>query len=109
MPAPASSKGALVAGYPKRIAGPLSGSDIVSSSIATEDDVMQLTLVASSTATLDDVRAHYRKLWSSLGLREHTAADGTLTFAGGFESLSLSITSSATGNRYSIFGVFRTS
>lgn len=109
MPAAASSKGALVNGYPTRIAGPVSGSDIASSSIATEGSVMQLSLVASSSATLDDIRAHYRELWTALGLHERPAADGTMTFAGSFESLSLSIGPSATGNRYSIFGVFHTS
>lgn len=109
LPPAGSREGGLVDGYPVRLAGPVDGSNVVSSSIATEGDVMQVSLVASSAVSADELLAHYRELWASLGLNERLAETGKLTFAGGFESLSLTIAPSGTGNRYSIFGVFRTS
>lgn len=108
LPPPGSRTGGLVAGYPARIVGPLNGSDVVSSSISTEGTVMQLSLVATSSASADAVRAHYRDLWRSLGLKDRKAGDGTVTYAGAYESLSLSVGASGTGNRYTIYGVFRT-
>jgi len=108
LPAPGSREGGLVAGYPPRIIDPLEGSEIVSTTIATEDTVMQVSLVASSTSDPDAIRSHYLKLWTSLGLLESTAADDDLAVTGAYESLTLSVRATGTGNLYTIFGVFRT-
>ncbi|KDA05204.1 hypothetical protein DC31_01905 [Microbacterium sp. CH12i] len=108
MPGSGSLNGGIVKGFPAGIADAMDGSNIISTSIATEGSVMQLSLVASSAATPDEIRAHYRALWSALGLREQPGNDETIAFIGAYESLSLSIGPSGTGNRYTIFGVFRT-
>lgn len=108
LPPSGARDGALVAGYPASIAGPLPGSAIVTSALSTEGSVMQLTLVAVSSASVDELRAHYRRLWASLGMTDQLSDDGTVTSAGAHESLTLSVADSGTGNRYTIYGVFRT-
>lgn len=100
--------GDLVTGFPVKIAGPVKGATVLSSAIAGENSVMQVDLVAVTATSPEKLRAHYRDLWSSLGLQERTSTDGTVTFIGPYESLTLVIGSSGTGNRYTIHGVFRT-
>lgn len=108
LPEAGSRSGGLMPDLPTSIVEPLPDSSIISSSIATEDTVMQLSLVGSVAATPDEIRAHYRSLWASLGLREEPGDDATIAFTGPFETLSLTIDVTGTGNRYAIFGVFRT-
>lgn len=108
LPASGSQDGGLVEGFPAEIAGPAAESTVRSSSIATQDTVMQTALSALSSASQDDVRAEYRTRWAAAGLREQQTADGTMTFAGAYESLSLTFGSSGTGTLYTVFGVFRT-
>ncbi|WP_295014245.1 hypothetical protein [uncultured Microbacterium sp.] len=108
LPASGSADGAVVAGFPENVLGPLPGSTLGSTSIATEGTRMQATLIASSTSPEDDIRAHYQQLWAGLGLHPETTSDGTLSFTGAYESVTLAISSSGTGNRYTLSGVFRT-
>jgi hypothetical protein len=91
--------------------GPAPASDVLESSIATEGSTMQVTLVARTDSPADDVRAHYRGLWSQLGLMESAgAAPGDVTFSNAHSSLSLAFASaSGTGTVYMIYGVLRTS
>ena len=108
LPEPGSRSGGLVTGFPAGVADPMQDSNIVSSSIATEGAVMQLSLVASSAETPDAIREHYSALWTSLGLRAVPTDDETVAFTGDYESLTLSVGTSGTGNLYTIFGVLRT-
>lgn len=108
LPESAARSGGLAAGFPDDIMGPMDRSEVVSSSIATEGTVMQVDLVAATAATPDEIRAHYKKLWKSRGLQEQAAPDGTLTCTGQYESTTLAIEASGTGNRYMIYAVFRT-
>ena len=111
LPPSASAEGALVDGFPAHIMGPTGTSDIVSSSIATEGDTMQVTLVARTDEPQQDVRAHFSSVWNSLGLAESPSNEtASLTVEDGSNSLSLAITpSSGTGTVYMVYGVFRTS
>lgn len=109
LPAPASAEGALADGYPAEIAGPSGGSDVLTSSIASEGNTMQVTLVARTDASADDVRAHYRDVWSGLGLAETASGDSAATsFGDTYTSLSLAFApASGTGTVYMIYGVLR--
>lgn len=107
-PSSATEEGGLAAGYPSEVMAPAPGSDVLQSAITTEGETMQVTLVARTDASEDDVRAHYAAAWSALGLREVQTSDGSSTFAGAYESLTLAFSpNSATGTRYTLFGLFR--
>ncbi|QAY59983.1 hypothetical protein ET475_08230 [Microbacterium protaetiae] len=108
LPKTASKNNGLVSGYPEKVMGPATKSTVLSSSIATEKTTMQVSLVATTTASQASVQKHYEELWGSLGLRRGTAADGTITYVGAHESVALSFGTTGTGNRYTIYGVFRT-
>ncbi|WP_417564854.1 hypothetical protein [Microbacterium sp.] len=108
LPRSASEQGALVKGFPARVMGPLKGARVASSSIATQGSAMQVSLVAISAASHDAITKHYEQQWSALGLKRGQASDGTLVYAGAHESVTLSFGSSGTGNRYTVYGVFRT-
>jgi hypothetical protein len=111
LPKTAAATGSLVEGYPEDVMGPTDGADVVSSAIATEGSHMQVTLVARTDAPPEEVRAHYRALWASLGLSDAggTAAAGA-AYADQLSSLTLAFsTASGTGTLYTVTGVFRSS
>jgi len=108
LPKTASKNNGMVKGFPTDIMGPAAKSTVLSSSVATEKATMQASLVATTTSSQNAVRKHYEKLWASLGLRRGTASDATVTYAGAHESVALSFGMTGTGNRYTIYGVFRT-
>ena len=110
LPATASAEGSLVEGFPEQAAGPSGDSVVLTSSIASEGETMQVTLVARTEASADEVRAHYRETWSRLGLAETASTDGAATaFGDTYTSLSLAFTAgSGTGTVYVIYGVLRT-
>ena len=71
---------------------------------------MQVTLVARSDASADDIRTYYEQKWASLGLAASGVADGTTSYSDSLTSLSLAFSpASGTGTIYMIYGVFRTS
>jgi len=107
LPKSGTKDGDLVQGFPTEIMGPLTGSDVVSTAIASQGDTMQVTLVARTDASEDEIRAHYEKQWASLGLREDASSTENTSYVGAYESLSLAVTTTGTGVQYSIFGVFR--
>lgn len=108
LPASASKNGALVDSFPKSIMAPAEDSDILSSSIATEGDRMQVSLVAVSATSPAELSDHYARLWADLGLQHDTTTDGSLRYTGAYESLTFAVEPSGTGNRYTVFGTFRT-
>ncbi|HKP06165.1 MAG TPA: hypothetical protein VJU58_02830, partial [Microbacterium sp.] len=109
LPRSGSESGALVAGFPDTIVGPVPGSDVLESSIATEGRTMQVTLVARTDSSAEDVRAHYRDHWARLGLTESVgAAEGDVAFSDMHSSLSVAFTpASGTGTVYLVYGVLR--
>ena len=69
---------------------------------------MQVTLIARTDASDEDVRAHYRELWTAPGLASVGAARRR-RHSDEYSSLSLDFSaSSGTGTVYLLFGVFRT-
>lgn len=108
LPKSGTKQGGLVAGFPAKIMGPIKGSDVISSSIATQGDTMQVTLVARTDTSEKSIRSHYEKLWASLGLSESGSSEGNPSYAGPYESLTLAVKTTGTGIQYSIYGVFRT-
>ncbi|MFB7891617.1 hypothetical protein ACFC1I_05415 [Microbacterium sp. NPDC056044] len=110
LPASGSASGELVKGFPADLMGPAPESQVLESSISTEGSTMQVSLVARTDATADDVREHYRTLWAGLGLTDTSSGDGSVTYSDAFSSISLAFsTSSGTGTVYMVYGVFRTS
>lgn len=109
LPASGSAEGQLVDGFPADVMGPASDSQVVSSAIATEGSVMQVTLVARTDSSAADVTAHYRDLWANLGLtpQDSAGAAGTSSTGRG-ASLTLAFSpDSATGTVYTILATFR--
>ncbi|MFE6735670.1 hypothetical protein [Microbacterium sp. NPDC057650] len=107
LPKTAAKNGALVNGFPSSVLGPMKGSTVISSSIATEGKHMQVTLIAVAPKAEKDIAAHYGKLWADFGLQRGTTADGALQYTGAFESVTLAVEPSGTGNRFTLFGTFR--
>lgn len=108
LPTSAARTGGLVTGFPSRVMGPAATSPVVSSSVATQGTTMQVTLVAVYNGSRDTITRHYESLWTSLGMRRGLTSDGTLVYTGAHESVTLAFGASGTGNRYTLYGVFRT-
>jgi len=110
LPPSASADGRLVEGFPESLMGPAADSDIISSSIATEGDVMQVTLVARTDASKESVLQAYRTSWADQGLNLPASVDGAteLSAADSFTTITLSFTTeSGTGTVYALYGVLR--
>lgn len=108
LPASATSDAGLVTGFPRQILGPIKGSTVMSSSIATEGTHTQITLIAVTTKAQDDIAAHFSALWAELGLKPSATSNGTVQYTGAHESTTLAVEPSGTGNRYTLYGSFRT-
>lgn len=109
LPESASADGELVDGFPADIMGPTDDSDVLSSSIATEGDTMQVTLVARTDASEEDVTQHFRALWTDLGLSDAgPSGSAALSYGDSLSSLTLAFTpASGTGTVYMVYGVLR--
>jgi hypothetical protein len=110
LPSSASARGALVKGFPAAV--PLAvGSKVVSSSVSVSNKTLQAALDAETTSTPAQVVAYYEKLFAKAGLpaTENSAAPDTrsLSFVRGTDSVTLTVTATKTGSRYSLFGVLR--
>jgi hypothetical protein len=109
-PASASSLGQVVTGFPSDVLPGIPDSLIDSSSVATEDQRMQATLVARTTLPADEVLTFYRQHFAPLGLLESPiSAAGrsqTVSFARGDESVTVAITGVTDGSTYIVFGTF---
>jgi hypothetical protein len=109
LPDSGSASGELVAGFPASVIGPTADSDVLSSSIATEGDTMQVTLVARTDTSTDDIRTHYAQHWAGLGLAPSDSEGAGSAYADAYTSLSLAFSpDSGTGTVYMIHAVFRT-
>ncbi|WP_347344561.1 hypothetical protein [Microbacterium sp.] len=110
LPESATANRKLVEGFPAKIMGPAPDSDIVSSALATEGSVMQVTLVARTDASPESIVAHYRDVWAQLGLIDQGTTNGNgAAYASPHTSLTLAFSpESGTGTVYTILGSFRT-
>ncbi|WP_411701302.1 hypothetical protein [Conyzicola sp.] len=103
-----SEVGELVAGFPENI--PLvPESTISTSSLDSDGTRVQASVVASTPASAADVTTYYENLFAALGFPGSPlpAASGSsaVSFARGGESVTLTVTPSPDGSRYSLFGV----
>ncbi|MCX6502429.1 MAG: hypothetical protein NT132_08510 [Microbacterium sp.] len=105
----ASARGAIVAGYPVEVAGPLDGSDVIESSVASEGSLVQSALVARTDASPEEVLEAYRARWSALRLAAVPGAEaGAASFGDASSSITVSADASGTGTVYTVFGIVRT-
>ncbi|MFJ6653884.1 hypothetical protein ACIQLJ_13925 [Microbacterium sp. NPDC091313] len=108
LPAAGSDDGGVIDGFPTDLASPTDGSDVLSTSLATEGDVLQFSLRARTDADGGDVASHYTALWSSLGLAPAPASDdGSVSYQDGYSSVTIATQASGTGLIYTIYGVLR--
>lgn len=110
LPESAQSEGTLVDGFPTAEMAPANASEVLSSTIATEGERMQVSLMARTDADQDSILQHYRQTWSALGLTDaaQTGGSAELVFADAFTNLSLVFSpTSGTGTVYTLYGVYR--
>lgn len=108
LPETAHARGALVEGFPTALAAPAPDADVIDSAVASSGSVMQVTLTARTDDPSEDVVAHYRDVWSQLGLSD-AGGDAALAFADSFTSVTLAFTDgSGTGTVYSLHATLRT-
>ncbi|MFD4958820.1 hypothetical protein [Microbacterium sp. NPDC058389] len=111
-PLPASASGAadLVDGFPSDVMGPAPEATVVQNEIATEGEMVQVSLVARTQASPQEVIDHYAQLWASKGLvAAPESADGSVAYTSALDSLTLAFTpATGTGTVYMVHGVFRT-
>jgi len=110
LPKSASARGALVKGFPSVV--PLAaGSKVLSSSVSVSNKTVQAALEADSTSTPAQIVAFYEKLFAKAGLpaTENTAAADarSVSFVRGTDSVTLTVSPTKAGSRYSLFGVLR--
>jgi hypothetical protein len=103
LPASSSAVGELVEGYPADLAAPLAGSEVLDTSVATEDGTMQFTMRARTDAPVDELLAQYRAQWAQLGL----GAVSDDSYGDDYSAVSISAEAAGTGSTYTIFGVLR--
>ena len=110
LPKTASAKGKLVAGFPSEVIPIPSGLTISSSSVATQGDHLQATVVGTSTASEADVQSFYQAAFAKLGMTAAVApagaSDTATTFSRGSDSITVTTTAQTSGTALSIFGVF---
>jgi hypothetical protein len=111
LPATASETGALVAGYPAELIPPSPGATVVSSSVASAGNRLQVTLTASTSMATAAVLDFYRVTFAANNLVDSIApaADGSqaLLFSRGSDTVLLTVTPTADGHTtYSVFGAF---
>jgi len=109
-PASASGTSQLVEGFPSDVMGPAPDATVVQNAVATEGDVVQVSLVAHTEASPQEVIAHYAQVWTSKGLSAAPeSAYGSIAYTSTADSLTLAFTpGTATGTVYMVHGVFRT-
>ncbi len=110
LPGEASANGALVTGFPSSVIPLAPSAAVKSSSVSPQDSILQLSLVARTSAEPLAVMAFYQKHFSALGLGVAQAPASTGSAATWFTRGTDKITVTTTphqdgGTEYSIFGV----
>jgi hypothetical protein len=111
LPPTASETGALVAGYPANLIPPTTDATVASSSVASADNRLQVTLAASTPMTSDAVLEFYRVAFAANDFVDSVApaASGSsaLLFTRGTDTMMLTVTPTPGGGTdYSVFGAF---
>jgi hypothetical protein len=111
LPQTASETGALVAGYPADLIPPSPGATVTSTSVASAENRLQVTLTASTSMAPAAVLDFYRVSFAANNLVDSVApaASGSsaLLFSRGADTVLLSVTPTGDGGTaYSVFGAF---
>jgi hypothetical protein len=111
LPPTASQSGALVAGYPADLIPPTAEATIISSSVASADNRLQVALAASTPLASDAVLEFYRVAFAANDLVDSVApaASGSsaLLFSRGSDTVLLTVTPTTDGGTdYSVYGAF---
>jgi hypothetical protein len=110
LPASGSAEGALVEGYPADLAPPTADAELIDSTVSSDGGVMQFSLRARTSADADAVLAHYRALWTGLGLAPAPGGgvDEGMSYGDDYSSVTVAARTGGTGLVYTIYGVLRT-
>lgn len=111
LPATASATGSLVAGFPSAVIPVEEDTAVQSSSVASAENRLQVTLVGTTPSTMADVLEFYRVSFAANHLVDSIApaADGStaLLFARGTDTILLTVTPARSGDTaYSVFAAF---
>ncbi|WP_010205795.1 hypothetical protein [Salinibacterium sp. PAMC 21357] len=110
LPESASANGKLVTGFPTSIISLPPGTEVTSSAITTEGDRMQVTVVASSSRSEDEVQSYFQDVFSALELQgaETPAAPDTraTTWSSGADSIVVATQTDGAITRFTIFALF---
>ncbi|QGG42367.1 hypothetical protein [Aeromicrobium yanjiei] len=110
-PRTASSRGAVVAGFPLAVLPVLPGSTVRSSGVSSRSDVVQVSLVATHERSPERILAGYRRILTAYGFVESPspAVGGSTAsaFARGRDHLTVTTTGGSGRTGYSLFGVIR--
>ncbi|MET0956011.1 MAG: hypothetical protein ABWY68_08665 [Cryobacterium sp.] len=110
-PAPetATAEGALVAGFPAFIT-PAPQSTVAASMVASEGANVQAAFSATSRQAAEDVRAYFDKIFGALTLHPSVApavgGSSAWVYSRGAESVTVTLTPTASGCNYSILATF---
>lgn len=110
LPKSASAKGKLVTGFPSEIIPIPTGLKIATSSVATQGEHLQATVVGTSTGSEADVQSFYQAAFTKLGMTAAVspagAGDSATSYTRGSDSITVTTTATTSGTGLSIFGVF---
>jgi hypothetical protein len=108
LPTADSAQGRLVAGFPVAVVEPAPGSEVIDSSVTPEGSTLQVTLTARSERGVDEIRDHFRGVWTPLGLTAQNSTDSEIAFRSATASATLAVALTGTGTVYTVFATFRT-
>ena len=110
LPATASATGKLVAGFPSASLPAAPGSTVSSSSVASQDGHLQVSLVAKSKQGVTDILGFYRTALAKYGMYDApapaTAGSTAVAFSRGGNSVTVTATPGSGGTSYVLYGVF---
>ena len=109
LPASASGSGVIVKGFPTAVISLTPGSTVISSSVASGSDRVQVGLSARSTIAPTKVLEYYEAAFAKLGLVASSvpSADGSTAkaFVRGPSTITVTVSSASGGSRYTVFAV----
>lgn len=110
LPRTASATGGLVSGYPEKVLPVTPGARVASSSVASQDGRLQVTLTATSASGVTDILAFYRTALAKYGMYDAPAPaqGGATALRFDRDGSSVTVTAAPTddGSKYIIFGTF---
>ena len=110
LPPSASAEGRLVDSFPSTVIPVIANSTVVSSSITSEGNRLQVGLTATSALSAPEALAHYQAFYGELGFssRESDAVPGSTAwvFTRGTDSVAVTTLPIDAGSAYTVFGAF---